>query len=173
MLQAERNECGISCVAMLLASHGCFVSLRDLRQQIHHSNQLSLNEITNLLEEHGMASRCLRGEPEDLKTVALPALLHVDMDHYVVLEGVNRNGVSIVDPAHGRHELIWREVKRRFTGIVVEASKAPQFEGKGKPKHFSVWPLLRELPIADFRIGLLSILLLTLLVQAFALASPF
>lgn len=173
ILQAERNECGLSCVAMLLASHGCFVSLRDLRQQIHHSNQLSLKEITNLLEDHGMASRCLRGEPEDLKTAALPALLHVDMDHYVVLEGVSRNGVSIVDPANGRHELAWREVKRRFTGIVVEATKATQFEGKGKPKHFSVWPLLRALPLGDFRLGLLSILLLTLLVQAFALASPF
>jgi len=173
VFQAEQNECGLACAAMILASHDCHVSLRELRSKTHGSGMLSLKELASLLDGYGLSSRSLRCEPAELKDIQLPAILHVDMSHYVVLVKTHRFGVDVVDPGTGQLTLSWEKLNRRFTGIVLELSAGSSFSKLGAPTRYSIWPLLRGLPTQELRASFAAVLVLSLLIQAFALATPF
>ena len=172
ILQGESKECGLACVAMLLGHHGHHLSLRELRQRIPHGKQVTLQEMSSLLQEHGLLPRCLRGEPKDLRNLQLPAIMHVDFEHYLIVESTGRGGIRVIDPATGKCDLSWETVNRRFTGIVIEAVPGPKFQKTGKESRYSVWSLLRRLPTAGLASSLAGLILLTLLIQAFALITP-
>ncbi len=173
VLQGESDECGLSCLAMLLAAHGRHITLKELRAQTCHSKQLSVKEISSLLKTHNLLARCLRCEPKELNDIHLPALLHVDMNHYVVIEKVHSQGARLIDPGAGRVDVSWETLGRRFTGIALEVTPGPNFQPTGSLIRHSVWPLLKQLPLQELGPGLLSIVGLSVLIQAFVMTTPF
>src|SRR6516165_3962576 len=54
-----------------------------------------------LAEQLGLKARALRLEPQHLAELKLPAVLHWDMNHFVVLKSVGRRTFVIHDPARG------------------------------------------------------------------------
>lgn len=173
VLQGEENECGLSCMAMVLGYHDHHVSLSSLRSYVGHNRQLTLKELTVLAYEFDLLPRSLRCEPSDFGELSLPAILHLDMNHFVVLECVTGHGIWIADPVTGRTELSWESVNRRFTGIALELKPGPRFQVSGHERRFSVLPLFMGIPLREFRSGLVALLALSLLVQIFALITPF
>lgn len=172
VLQSEQAECGLACIAMIAGHHGRIVDLPSLRARIGDAGLgLGLRDLMQLAGGLGLHARPLRLEPEELGELRCPALLHWDLDHYVVLERVRRRGISILDPARGRRELSWKEVDRHVTGVALELIPGPEFSRGGE---------VRRMRIADFWSrssglvrNLLGVLGLSLTLQLFALASPF
>lgn len=173
VLQAERHECGLACVAMILASHGCHISMRELRSKANPAKMLSLKELTNLFNDHGLFTRSLRCEPAELRDLQLPIILHVDMNHYVVLESAHRFGLEVVDPGIGRVSLSWEKLSRRFTGVVLEPCLGSSFAQSGKETRHTIWPLPSGLPSSEFKASFAAVVVLSLLIQLLALATPF
>ena len=134
---------------------------------------LSLKDLASLFGDHGLLSRNLRCEPADLGGIELPAILHVDMNHYVVLERIHRFGVDVVDPGSGRLSLSWEILSRRFTGVVLEPSFGSSFRRLGTETRYTIWPLLKGLPTGELKTSLVAVLILSVLIQLFALATPF
>jgi len=125
-LQSAVNECGLACLSMiagtLLKGPGAINSeLANLRRRFLGVDQgLTAKQITDYARTLGLASRGLRCEPQDLRRVQCPAILHWNMDHFLVLVKVTRRGCLVHDPARGRIRLSWQEIDRQFTGVVLE-----------------------------------------------------
>lgn len=134
---------------------------------------LSLKDLASLFGDYGLLSRNLRCEPADLGGIELPAILHVDMNHYVVLERIHRFGVDVVDPGSGRLSLSWEILSRRFTGVVLEPSVGSSFRRLGTETRYTIWPLLKGFPTGELKTSLVAVLILSVLIQLFALATPF
>src|SRR3954463_4348204 len=84
--QAEAAECGLACLAMIAGYHGRHMDLATLRRRHPISVRgASLRSVMTLAAELDMASRPLRLEINHLSQLTLPAILHWNMDHYVVL----------------------------------------------------------------------------------------
>jgi ATP-binding cassette, subfamily B, bacterial CvaB/MchF/RaxB len=99
IVQGESGECGLACVAMLLAYHGQPSDLRSLREKWGSSAKgTSLRSLMATARELGLVARPLRVEPEDLGEVQLPCVLHWNFDHFVVLSRIDRAGLEILDP---------------------------------------------------------------------------
>ena len=85
--QAEAAECALACVGMVASFHGHKLDLPALRRKfplsLRGTTLKSLSEISSQLQ---LGSRALRCEPRELRTVRTPAILHWDMDHFVVLK---------------------------------------------------------------------------------------
>jgi len=108
---------------MIAASHGLKTDLADLRRRFSISLKgATLEHLIRHSEALGLAARPLRLELEELGGLALPCILHWDLNHFVVLKRVQRDRVVI----HARHygggrRLDWSSARysRKWRLVVV------------------------------------------------------
>lgn len=172
ILAAEAAECGLACMTMIARYHGHDVDLNGLRQRFSLSLAgASLRSLMGIADQLGFSTRALRVEIGSLSKVNLPAILHWDLNHFVVLKSVHRKTAVIHDPAVGVRTLSLEEFSKHFTGVVLELAPAEGFEpitAKQPIKLSFLWSRLRGFPTALFQI-----LLLSLALQIATFAAPF
>ena len=172
VMQSEQSECSLACLVMVAGYHGRHLSLSELRAQAMLSGQgAGLRDLMQIAAGLGLHARPLRLEPDDLRALRLPAILHWDLDHFVVAVAVSWRGLTIHDPARGRRLLPWREVGEHVTGVALELLPGPEFQAGGR---------VARMRLADFWShssgllrNLLAVLGLSLALQVLALTSPF
>jgi len=171
VLQAEQAECGLASLAMIAACHGHEIDLATLRRRYAILNSgPSLRSILSIADAIGLTGRPVRLGLDELGRLSLPAILHWEFDHFLVVTRVKRRGAVVHDPAVGRRFIPKRELADAFTGVAVEFSRAAHFAADTGGRV----PLLRSL-LRSFK-GLarfLGVMLVLLLVtQLLALAPP-
>ena len=172
LLQAEAAECGLACLAMVALHHGHKVNLTGLRQRHPISIKgTTLDQLVAIASELDLAPRAVRLELDELGQLQRPAILHWDLNHFVVLERVGAKDATILDPAFGRRKLSLAEIGRHFTGVALELSPTAAF----RPIEARVTTRLTDLwsRLVDYRGAVVQLLLLSLLLQVTALAAPF
>ncbi|MBS0214729.1 MAG: peptidase domain-containing ABC transporter [Proteobacteria bacterium] len=170
-LQSEAAECGLACLAMVLNHHDRNVDLSDLRRtQSVSLKGGALKDLLKIASGQGLSARPMRLELDELSQLALPCILHWNLNHFVVLTRVTRNHLVVNDPAVGRKKVTLREASEQFTGVAVELSPAANFEKQETKPTVSLKQLSGS--IWGLRRGLFQILLLSLVLQVFALVAP-
>nr|WP_019217956.1 cysteine peptidase family C39 domain-containing protein [Legionella tunisiensis] len=92
IFQSEISECGHACIAMIANFWGHHLDLYALRKINQPSNRgINLLQIKDLLENLGFMIRGLKVSLEELSKIKTPAILHWDMNHFVVLKKVKKN----------------------------------------------------------------------------------
>jgi ATP-binding cassette subfamily B protein RaxB len=172
ILATEAAECGLACLAMIGRFHGHDVDLNGLRQRFSLSMAgASLRAVMGIADQLGFATRALRVELEALRKVRAPAVLHWDLNHFVVLAETCRYGIVIHDPARGRRELTFQEASKHVSGVVLELTPAAAFApitARQPTTLTSLWSKMTGLWPA-----LLQILALSLALQITVFAAPF
>ena len=113
---------------MVARFHGHDIDLNGLRQRFALSlSGASLGSLMQLADALALSGRALRVELAMLGKVRLPAILHWDLNHFVVLAGVTRRTVTIHDPNLGKRKLSLADVSKHFTGVVLELSPSADF----------------------------------------------
>ncbi|MDP2639625.1 MAG: cysteine peptidase family C39 domain-containing protein, partial [Betaproteobacteria bacterium] len=102
-----------------------------------------------------------------------PCILHWDLNHFVVLKCVLRNGAGIIihDPARGELKVPAAEVSTRFTGVALELTPTPRFEKKEEKQRLRLREMMGS--VVGLKRSLAQILLLAIALEVFALVSPF
>ncbi|WAC49753.1 peptidase domain-containing ABC transporter [Asticcacaulis sp. SL142] len=171
-LQSEHSECGLVCIAYSAAKMGAHHDLAELRRRFPTSSRgLDLQQMTDIAAALDMMSRAVRCEIEELDQLRLPAILHWNLKHFVVLDRVTATHIFYHDPALGRVKMTRTEAGRRFTGIALELSEAPAFKPRKPQPSISIWSWMRYTP--QLFAGLGQTLILSLMLQAYVIASPF
>jgi ATP-binding cassette subfamily B protein RaxB len=168
----EINECGLACLAAISEYFRGEFDLIDIRRFADHGGRgETMLGIRNVAERIGLASRAVRLEPRALSALAKPAILHWDMNHFVVLERVKRDGIVIMDPAAGRVLVKWSEVDRSFTGVALELKPSERWRIRtASPRKISVLDFVG--PFANWRADVVLIIALSLLLEVFVLIAP-
>lgn len=170
--QAAAAECGLACLAIASGMLGASIDLAELRRKHPISTRgLTLEEIIRIAGSLDMTGRALRCEVEELQELRTPAILHWSFNHFVVLLKVGRNGVEIQDPSRGVRSLPFKEVAENFTGVALELSRSPAFRKRKERSALQLTSLFRMTP--EITTGLIQTLVLSLLLQAYVVASPF
>lgn len=134
ILQVEAVECGAAALAMILAYHGRWMKLEDLRVECGVSRDGS--KATNILKcarAHGLEAAGKRYELERLAEIELPVIAFVNMNHFVVVEAIGRNGYRLNDPAVGRRWVSAEEFDGMFTGVTLTFKPGDEFQTTAKP----------------------------------------
>jgi ATP-binding cassette subfamily B protein len=118
--QIDEMDCGAACLGMICRYHGRSISLTRIREVAHTSvDGTSLRAIVTAAEQLGLAARSVKTTITDLDEMPLPAIVHWDRNHWVVLERVDAKGVALVDPSFGRRRMDRAEFKRKWSGYAA------------------------------------------------------
>ncbi|TWB64405.1 NHLP family bacteriocin export ABC transporter peptidase/permease/ATPase subunit [Nitrospirillum viridazoti] len=132
VFQMEAAECGAACLAMVLAHHGKWVPLPELREACGVSRDGSrASNIVRAARAYGLEAKGFRCEPHHLADIAMPCIVFVDLSHYAVLEGMAGGRVQLNDPAAGRRILTAAEFDALFSGIVLTFQTGADFRRSG------------------------------------------
>lgn len=169
---AEAAECGLACIAMVACYHGHQTDLYALRQRFPTSMAgVNLRGLMKLAEGLGLSSRALRVDMEDLQQVRLPAILHWNLNHFIVLVKVTNRSFVIHDPAVGRRVLHSDQFSDCFTGVLLEFEPLSDFEPVQDRVSLKITDLWSKGKGIGSSIGL--VLTLSLLLQLLSFALPF
>ena len=113
-------DCGAAAVTAVCRFHGLQVSVAEVRRAIGTTETgTSLAGIARGARALGLEARMVRALDRDLATLPLPAIVHVDGDHWVVLYDVEERHVRVADPRAGPLRLPRRQVKERWSGYAA------------------------------------------------------
>jgi ATP-binding cassette subfamily B protein RaxB len=169
--QNEAAECGNACLAMVAHFHGFKTDIATLRRRFPTSARgMNLRMLIENASRFGFAARALKSDITELHKIRLPAILHWNLNHFVVLKSINRKSVVVHDPAKGIEKLTLEEFGNHYTGILLELTPTSNFEKKDervKLKLSSLWSKL-----TGYGSSITQMLILSVVLQAYVLASP-
>lgn len=172
ILQSEAPECGIACVAMIASYHGHRTDLAAMRMRLAPSMKgVTLQHIAAIAQSMKLSPRGVQAPLESLARLRLPAILHWDMNHFVVLTKADGRRITVLDPARGQRVLPLAEASRHYTGVAMEFSPAEGFVRQDEREHITAWQLLTAAGGMGGTIA--QVMLLSLALEVFAVASPF
>lgn len=170
--QTEVAECGLASLTMVANFHGLDVDLGTMRRRFAPSLRgAALRSLIGLADRIGLTPRAVKLPLNELVNLHVPAVLHWDMNHYVVLERVKGDKALIHNP-DGRS--IWMpmaEVSNHFTGVALELRPSNNFETGKQRERLRLSQLWHRM--TGMKRALVQILVLSLVLQAFVLASPY
>lgn len=172
ILQTETTECGLACLAMVASFHGNRVDLNVLRRR--HSVSLKGATLKALMQTAGqlkLACRALRFDLHNLSELRLPAIVHWDMDHFVVLSKISAKGIEVHDPAVGKRRFTMAEASMHLTGVALELAPSDGFVRRDERIRLPLSALWGR--AGDAVHALAQIFALSLLLEILVIASPF
>ena len=171
ILQTEAAECGLACLAMVMGYHGVITDLATLRARHAISLKgMTLNTLTKMAGDEKLGFRAVRLELPDLTQLRLPAILHWDLNHFVVLKSVKSDGVVVHDPNIGERRYSLAEVSKHFTGVALELWPDPGFAPRKEKTVISLGQLIGQ--VSGFWPMLAQVLTLSLVLQLLVLLGP-
>ncbi len=172
LMQMTAVECGAACLAMILSYYGRKTSVSEVRDRCHVGRDgLSALDIVKAARNYGLRVRAVSLQENDLRRVSLPAIIHWEFAHFMIVERCSPTWVDVVDPAIGRRRLKSEEFWNGFTGIVIMLEPGVQFDRtssyRGSDLRSYALNYLKTAPLS-----LVQILGASLLLQLFGLAVP-
>jgi HlyB family type I secretion system ABC transporter len=170
VLQVDEMDCGAACLAMICRHFGRRVSITRIRQLAHTAyDGTSLKALCSAANELGLAARGLKVSRRHLDRMPVPAIIHWDDYHWVVLVGVSRRSVRVADPAIGLRTIPRAEFERRWNGYAALFDYTEAFARAPEGRSSGAWAI----PFVTAHKGvLLRVLLLAIVASVLQMLLP-
>jgi ATP-binding cassette subfamily B protein len=142
IMQIDEMDCGAACLGMICRHFGRKVSLARIRQLCHTATDgTSLKAISRAASELGLAARPLKVSHRHLPLMPLPAIVHWEGNHWIVLYDVDTQFVRVADPARGLRRIPLPEFETKWTGYAALFDYTPAFEEAPESSPTLTWIL--------------------------------
>ncbi len=168
--QHDQSDCGAACLGMICKYYKMPIGLNRLRDMSNVSRYgTSMAALAEAAETLGFVTHGVRTGYEALMQTELPAILHWEGNHFVVLYQITKKEVKIADPGVGIRKLSRAEFEKAWTNMALLLEYTDQVaENETSRSSFKrFFPLIK--PYTGI---LIEVLLASLVLSLFGLASP-
>lgn len=170
--QTQVAECGLACLTMVANFYGFDVDIATMRRNFKPSLRgATLRSLIGLADRMGLSARAIKVPLQELSNLYGPAILHWDMNHYVVLERIKGKKALIHNPDGRSMWMTECELSNHFTGVALELTPNDNFQKGYERERLKLSQLWGR--ITGVKSTLAQILALTFVLQIFVLASPY
>lgn len=181
--QREEKDCGAACLRMIHAYHGQHLDYRSSRQLARVSRYgTSLLDLAEAAERLGYVASGVQVDGWDaLRSVRLPAIAHVDKNHFVVVWRVTSRRAQVSDPSLRKMWISKEEFLKQFEGVLllvrptdalVRGPEPQQAQPTRPPKWRDFSPARLWQFVRPHRGLLMSVVFASLLLQGFGIVTP-
>ena len=118
--QQSGSDCGAACLVMVARYWGKRFSVNRVRDIANvDRNGASLRGLSAAAESIGFSTRPVKASLDQLAKQQLPAIIHWEGKHYIVVYEITPQQVVVADPAIGQKNLSHREFKAGWTGYAL------------------------------------------------------
>jgi HlyB family type I secretion system ABC transporter len=168
--QQSNVDCGVACLVMIGQYWGKQLNLNHLRElaQVDRSGA-TLKGLMQAAEAVGFTTRPVKATWNQLTAQELPAIVHWEDKHYIVLYAIKGKTITIADPEIGCRRITHAQFLEKWTGYTLLLKPTAQL-GKatlpqsGLGRFLSLiqphWPVLTEIALTS------------LVIQIFGLVTP-
>jgi HlyB family type I secretion system ABC transporter len=138
--QIDEMDCGAACMAMICRHFGRAVRLSRIRQLLHTSTDgTSLRALCRGAEELGLAARAVKASARNLLQMPLPAIVHWEGNHWLVVYDVDEEHVRVDDPAIGSRRIPRAEFEEKWSGYAALFDYTDAFENAPVGRSSIAW----------------------------------
>ena len=138
--QIDEMDCGAASLAMVCRHFGRKVSVTRIRQVVHTANDgTSLRGLCHGAEALGLAARSVKASKSNVVQMPLPAIIHWDNYHWVVLFKVSNRHAWIADPATSIRRITRKELDEKWNGYAALFDYTEAFEQTPETKTNFGW----------------------------------
>ena len=168
--QIDEMDCGAASLGMICRHYGRNVSLARIRQLCHTATDgTSLKALCRAATELGLAARALKVSLRNLDLMPLPAIVHWEGNHWMVLFDVGPKYVRVADPGLNIRRIDRKEFEKGWSGYAALFDYTTAFESAPQSRPTMAWVL----PFfAKFRGIFFQVLLLSVAVSFLQLLFP-
>lgn len=119
--QLDSMQCGLACMAMICYHWGQEYSVKFLNKFCTASKDgVSFKGLSDLSDTLGL--HCISGKVsiQELRECPLPAILHWNQNHFIVLYKIKNNKFYIADPSKGKLVLNETEFRQHFISLTSD-----------------------------------------------------
>lgn len=168
--QQSAADCGSACLVMIGNYWGKHFSINRLRDMTNVSrNGASLKAMAATAENLGFATRPVKATLDKLSEQPLPAILHWEGNHFIVVYEITKKRVIVCDPALGQRSLTKAEFQAGWSGYALLVQPTARLKNT-KDESRSFWKFF-ELIKPHYR-TLLEIFIASIFIQLFGLVTP-
>jgi len=168
--QQSASDCGAACLVMIGRYWGKRFSINRLRELANVSRSgASLQSLAAAAESIGFATRPVKASLDKLAQQPLPAIVHWEGKHYIVVYEISPRQVIVCDPAIGQRVLNCQQFQQGWTGYALLLQPTMLLKDTEEVSN-TFWQFF-EL-VKPHWVALLEIFFASVFIQIFGLVTP-
>jgi HlyB family type I secretion system ABC transporter len=168
--QQSQSDCSAACLAMVARYWGKQFSINRLRDIANvDRNGASLRSLSAAAESLGFSTRPVKASLDKLTQQALPAIVHWEGNHYIVVYEITARQVIVGDPAIGQRMLSHAEFRQGWTGytLLLQPTALLREQEEDKTAFWQIFQLVQP-----HWLVLLEVFIASVFIQIFGLITP-
>ncbi|NEP48753.1 MAG: ATP-binding cassette domain-containing protein [Moorea sp. SIO3C2] len=168
--QQSGSDCGAACLVMVSRYWGKRFSVNRLRDIANvDRNGASLRGLSAAAESIGFSTRPVKASLDQLAKQKLPAIVHWEGKHYIVVYQITKKSVIVADPAIGQRTLSHQEFLADWSGYALLLQPTALLKD-AKETTTTFWQFFELMK--PHGVVVLEVFIASLFIQIFGLITP-
>ena len=135
IIQMDNSECGAVVLAIMLAYFRRYVPPSEVREVcgVSRDGSKAIN-IIKAARKYGLEAHGLQLSLEAIQELPPPFIVYWQFNHFLIVEGFDKDKVYLNDPATGPRTITMKEFAVSFTGVVLFMNPGADFKTGGQPE---------------------------------------